>query len=591
MISTNENDFKENVILLDGENNSYKSELQKKDFEIKIILKDNSYNNFYYTSDYFSFPQYCIYKVIYSSCSNYTLIELKDYRSFKFYTENDELYKKLNFKPKVRTEYFKYAFLYKQKNLNYSIDGWKIYNPLKEYERQGIPLDMDSFRISQINLNYKICETYPSFLILPSQCDDSSLEKVASCRSRNRFPLLTFVYTHPSKSKNNVLNVQKVQTFLFRSSQIYSSNIFIKKDKYEIEYINALSRIGKNNQGFIFYDCRPYCSAQTNVVKGGGVDDFRQYHNCKNLVFGYIENIHAVRKSLEKIVEKIYCGNSSINSGKLSFNDDNNLRNFYAKIDDSKWLQYLSDIIAGANTVINYILSRVSVIVHCTDGWDRTSQICSLAQILLDPYYRTFEGFAVLIEKDWISFGHQFAIRNGCDLKSENAKEKSPIFIQFLHVVYQIMEQYPNAFEFRENMLIYLSDELYSNKFGTFLFNCEKELNDYNAKETTESIWSEIYLNKEKYLNLLYQYMKEPLIIKAEVQHLKLWKQFFYRYIKVGLVKEGDNEVNGIRHMENMLFKQKNSIIDLMNIIKKNGLEKEMENNEFYKIYKDYLNS
>ena len=214
-----------------------------------------------------------------------------------------------------------------------------------------------------------------------------------------------------------------------------------------------------------------------------------------------------------------------------------------------------------------------------------------MAQILLDPYYRTFEGFAVLIEKDWISFGHQFAIRNGCDSKSENAKEKSPIFIQFLHVVYQIMEQYPNAFEFRENMLIYLSDELYSNKFGTFLFNCEKELNDYNAKETTESIWSEIYLNKEKYLNLLYQYMKEPLIIKAEVQHLKLWKQFFYRYIKVGLVKEGDNEVNGIRHMENMLFKQKNSIIDLMNIIKKNGLEKEMENNEFYKIYKDYLNS
>ena len=32
-----------------------------------------------------------------------------------------------------------------------------------------------------------------------------------------------------------------------------------------------------------------------------------------------------------------------------------------------------------------------SVLVHCTDGWDRTPQITSLAQILLDPYYRTIE--------------------------------------------------------------------------------------------------------------------------------------------------------------------------------------------------------
>ena len=31
------------------------------------------------------------------------------------------------------------------------------------------------------------------------------------------------------------------------------------------------------------------------------------------------------------------------------------------------------------------------VLVHCSDGWDRTPQIVALAQILLDPYYRTME--------------------------------------------------------------------------------------------------------------------------------------------------------------------------------------------------------
>jgi protein-tyrosine phosphatase len=31
---------------------------------------------------------------------------------------------------------------------------------------------------------------------------------------------------------------------------------------------------------------------------------------------------------------------------------------------------------------------KTSVVVHCSDGWDRTAQLTALSMLLLDPYYR-----------------------------------------------------------------------------------------------------------------------------------------------------------------------------------------------------------
>lgn len=38
---------------------------------------------------------------------------------------------------------------------------------------------------------------------------------------------------------------------------------------------------------------------------------------------------------------------------------------------------------------------KASVIVHCTDGWDRTAQLTSLAMLMMDPYFRTIRGMEV----------------------------------------------------------------------------------------------------------------------------------------------------------------------------------------------------
>ena len=118
---------------------------------------------------------------------------------------------------------------------------------------------------------------------------------------------------------------------------------------------------------------------------------------------------------------------------------------------------------------------RTSVVVHCSDGWDRTSQLTSLAMLMLDSYYRSLTGFMVLVEKEWLSFGHKFGQRIGHGEDKHNDPDRSPVFVQWVDCVWQISQQFPNAFEFNEYFLMTILDHLYSCLFGTFLFNTDKE--------------------------------------------------------------------------------------------------------------------
>ena len=42
--------------------------------------------------------------------------------------------------------------------------------------------------------------------------------------------------------------------------------------------------------------------------------------------------------------------------------------------------------------IMVHLVFYLFLVVHCSDGWDRTSQTCSLAQLILDGYYRTIQG-------------------------------------------------------------------------------------------------------------------------------------------------------------------------------------------------------
>jgi myotubularin-related protein 6/7/8 len=80
----------------------------------------------------------------------------------------------------------------------------------------------------------------------------------------------------------------------------------------------------------------------------------------------------------------------------------------------------------------------------------------------------------MLIEKEWLSFGHKFSERCGHTRISDN-KEQSPVFLQFIEGVWQLSQIYPTAFEFNERFLISLHDHSHSCQYGNFIGNCEKD--------------------------------------------------------------------------------------------------------------------
>merc|ERR1711871_879326 len=131
--------------------------------------------------------------------------------------------------------------------------------------------------------------------------------------------------------------------------------------------------------------------------------------------------------------------------------------------------------------------------------------------LMLDPYYRTLKGFQILLEQEWFSFGHKFADRSGWTVHGWKDEDRSPIFEQFLHCTYLLMNQKPSAFEFNEDFLLFLVENTHNGLFGNFLANSELERRPLIDKEF--SIWMYVDHNLEYFRNAQFKSKSKKILI------------------------------------------------------------------------------
>eukprot|EP00468_Gymnochlora_sp_CCMP2014_P000851 CAMPEP_0167739996 /NCGR_PEP_ID=MMETSP0110_2-20121227/30_1 /TAXON_ID=629695 /ORGANISM="Gymnochlora sp., Strain CCMP2014" /LENGTH=520 /DNA_ID=CAMNT_0007623837 /DNA_START=1 /DNA_END=1560 /DNA_ORIENTATION=+ len=164
-------------------------------------------------------------------------------------------------------------------------DGWGVYDLKREYRRQGIKEESTQWRISTVNAQYEICESYPKLLVVPKAATDPLLRNVAKFRSKGRIPVCTWYH-----KQNQCMMARCAQPLVGLTGK---QN---KSDQHLFELIRLSTA---NNRGILIFDCR---AAKANEIIGKGSENIRHYKNCK-IMQGEIANIHAVRKSFDGLLQ------------------------------------------------------------------------------------------------------------------------------------------------------------------------------------------------------------------------------------------------------------------------------------------------
>ena len=470
----------------------------------------------------------------------------------------------------IAIEYRKNNPIYKKENFQ---DGWNLYNPEEEYARQGLNnLDYEVnrnslFRKTKLNENYALCPSYPKFLITVGEITDSDYKCSAEFRTKNRLPALAYY----DKATGGTI---------WRSAQT-KSGISGNRNRFDEDLLLDITKISKKKRLYI-YDCRPYLSAVANKLKGAGYENVENYPGSE-IFFCEIDNIHTARNALNKIYTM------------LKSNTFNENKKFFANFDSSGWPSFIYGIILASVNIVSAVKSGYSVLIHCSDGWDRCSQLTAFSQLLIDPYFRTIKGYMTLIEKDFLSFGHQFRLRNGYYSKDEQNENKcSPILLQFLDATHQLLVQYPMYFEFNMKFLLFIANSINSGLYGTFLYDCDKDREKYNAKNKTMSCWTEILNNINFYKNQFYEEKSRRIYFftpSFAMSRIRLWDEYFLPFTQINLNISYDSYIN--RFQGNFYFnifgqmKQKSRIIsNVQYIIKEKENEEKIKENLIKEINK-----
>uniref|UniRef100_A0A7N5P165 SET binding factor 1 n=1 Tax=Ailuropoda melanoleuca TaxID=9646 RepID=A0A7N5P165_AILME len=465
----------------------------------------------------------------------------------------------------------------------------------RDYQRLGLGTLSSSlsraksepFRISPVNRMYAICRSYPGLLIVPQSVQDNALQRVSRCYRQNRFPVVCW---RSGRSKAVLLRSGglhgKGVVGLFKAQnapspgQSQADSGGVEQEKYLQAVVSSVPRYadasGRNTlSGFSSAHMgshgkwgsvrAPGRSGGLSVDVGsrlagrdmlgppqanGAPPDpgFLQPQRAALYIIGDKAQLKGVRPDPLQQWELVPIELFEARQVKASFKKllkacvpgcpaaEPSPASFLRSLEDSEWLIQIHKLLQVSVLVVELLDSGSSVLVSLEDGWDITTQVVSLVQLLSDPFYRTLEGFRLLVEKEWLSFGHRFSHRGAHTLAGQSSGF-TPVFLQFLDCVHQVHLQFPMEFEFSPFYLKFLGYHHASRRFRTFLLDSDyerielgllyEEKGERRGQQACRSVWE--YVDRlSKRTPVFYNYVYAPedtevLRPYSNVSNLKVW--------------------------------------------------------------------
>ena len=325
--------------------------------------------------------------------------------------------------------------------------------PDPAFARMGVP--NARWRYTGVNKNYELCDTYPAALYVPASITDEQLTSAATFRSKGRIPSLCYLH------KSGAAIARCAQPLCGVSGRRNTADEHLVVGTFIANNANR----GLPSKEHNIIDARPKLNALANQAAGKGYETSHHYSPYCKVHFLEIDNIHEMRASLDDLLEACQAyscsakqreaeaaaaargasgplpglpnaagdgqghaataataatpttpttpsalphrgATSSPSARAATIEDDQQVK-------DSRWLQHVQSVLFGAMKVARMVdTDDETVLVHCSDGWDRTAQLTALAQVrrthylcflplLLDSKTVRCSGHAVLCAFDY----------------------------------------------------------------------------------------------------------------------------------------------------------------------------------------------
>ncbi|CBY22279.1 unnamed protein product [Oikopleura dioica] len=398
-----------------------------------------------------------------------------------------------------------------------------------DFERLG--LTSGSFRVlntAKMNSPFSLCKTYPGITVQLSSITDTTVQGAAKAFKRNRYPAI--VWRHAKNgcvlARSEAISDRVIHRLLRRRRFDEIDEVGLANPTKDLEnWIKAVVNVSEKSRrtnsehqvsmlqrSSIYASVSSVSSSATLASSGiiGGLRDSiriptlqrsragstlpspkKASNQSSKMVIFVDKDTRKLKPEVEHQVEFLSIDTPSTDSIRDAFKDlcknAPSSKNSFSFSENSRWYSYVLTALSCA--------SAAADLMNHDSGWDFTSVLTGLGRILfesnfdiqfshnkidpgkalvellLDPYYRTIDGFRTLVQREFISFGHRFST-NGIQ---RDYPSPSPFFILFLDCVSQLINQNLCSLEFTGAFLHLTGYHTFSGRFSTFLLDSEHD--------------------------------------------------------------------------------------------------------------------